>query len=196
MKNIDNQRSAKKNSVFLTAGWLFADLFLALSVIFLVSNSKIPSSEYLLSVSKSATLDVPQNSPMPDEEIITPTLTARPDENLQVGLDTTPVILIVNVTPVKYLSNDASETENIQVSLKNKLSDYLDRRAGLVITLGYHNEIGIGMRLAQKGNLELKKLYPELFRNSVMKSFWFSTDVINVAGTIKFEIYFLTKVDP
>ncbi len=192
MKNIDYQRNSKKNSIFLTAGWLFADLMLVLSVIFLVSSSKAQSKIFLISDLMTVTPEatIAYESPQ-EKETVTPTVVVAVDEDPQVGLDTTPVVLIVVVAPAAYLNENAFEVKSIQATLRKRLSNYSDKKAGLVITLGYHSEIGMGMRIARKGNSELNNLFPEIFSNTVMKPFWFSTDEINIAGTIKFEIYFL-----
>jgi hypothetical protein len=192
MRNLDFQRSSKKNTIFMTAGWLFADLLLVLAVIFLVSSSKVTQNASISSRSMSVTPS-PFFTATPHSS---PTFSVLPGDNLEVGLDTTPVIFIVNVTPVSFLGDNALESKRLQASLKNYVSDYSDKKAGLVITLGFHSNIGTGMQLAIRGNKELLNLYPDVFKNSVMKPFWFSTDEFNIAGTIKFEIYFLTKVIP
>lgn len=191
MKKINFHKSLSKNTIYLSSGWLFADLLLALGVIFLVSGSKSPSGVAVVIPSTPTASYTSQPIYPPDVSAMS-TSTITPEASSQVGLDKTPVILTINVMPSAFIEGNSREILRFQENLKNSLYKYLGKRAGLVITLGFHSNIGSGMQMARKGNLELVGLYPNIFGNSVMKPFWFSVDEINVAGTMKFEIYFLT----
>lgn len=203
MKYNNNIRQARKNSTFLSTGWLFADLLLALSVIFLISGSKATNNTPFTAIPTFTKTPVnifgpflQNETPTPTNIFFTPTPTIEISNESQIGLDQTPVIIVIHVNPENFLKGYSGAVDGFRASLKKSLSDYSSERAGLVITLGFHTNIGSGMQLARSGNSELRNLYPNVFRNSVMKPFWFSVDEINTSGTIKFEIYFFTNTNP
>ena len=180
----------KLNSTFLMAGWLFADLLLALGIIFLFSDSKnlMPANQEVFL--PETTTPSSQQTVSPSQLAISSATPVELDIS-QIGLDTQPVIFTVQVNPKSFVSSETFEISRFQTNLGRFMNQYLNSKVGLVITLGYHDNIGMGMQMARRGNAELLSSYPEVFNNSVMKPFWYSTDEINVAGVIKFEIYFL-----
>src|SRR5574341_527877 len=112
----------------------------------------------------------------------------------QIGLDLTPSLVTVSVDSQRLLNNDLAEIESLRSQIEYKFSNIQGKRVGLVITLGYHQTVANGMKLARMGNELLVEVYPEIFDRSVMKPFWYSIDDNHPVGTITFEIYFFTII--
>lgn len=192
------------------AGWLFADLLLGLAMLFLVFNTVGEKTTPLSTLTPSPTLsptsaiqkinktDVPNNVEPITRSTVTPTkfVTPLPEvtATAQIGLDLTPSLVSVSVDSQKILNGDLDEIENLRSQIRYKIGDFQEKRVGLVITLGYHQTVGGGMKLAKLGNEVLLDLYPEVFGRSVMKPFWYSLDEYHPTGTITFEIYFFTTI--
>jgi hypothetical protein len=182
------------------AGWLFADLFLGLFVLFLITMPGIKNlDELLLNSTATATSTF----------TLTPTLTTTPKPAIRkltttpipftltptplVGLDMTPAIVVVKVNASAALDNSEEELNSLKSAILDKFADYQNKRAGLVIVLGYHNDVSNGMALARLGIRILKEAYPQVFGQVVSKPFWYSLDSNHPSGTISFEVYFYNR---
>jgi hypothetical protein len=169
-----NQNNSNIRDSISLAGWLFADLFLGLAMLFLIFNTQGTEISYLNLVTSTPTL--------PPTSSISIAQTPTVDPSYEVGLDLVP----------HYITIPNSDDNSIKNQISQTLEQFPNKRAGLVITLGYHDEIRKGMALANKVNGSLKELYPIMFSNAVMKPFWYSIDQNHPIGTVVAEIYFFT----
>lgn len=199
----NNHNNSGFRDTISLAGWLFADLFLGLAMLFLVFNTIGDEDSLLSATSTSETPKVFRTvTPSPAITLTKPLQTSIPTHPLTptvkatvpVGLDLVPGFVTVNIVPQLLLSNNSSEIDTLTELLRARFKTYGDRRVGLVITLGYHKEVGSGIALAKKANMILRELYPEMFNGAVMKTFWYSLDENHPAGTITFEVYFFAQV--
>ncbi len=117
-----NRRKDSKASLILPVGWLFADLLLALAMIFLVANTIQPPSP-----------PKPTPTPKPTKVVVTPT----PSTSLI--LDPARVTLILTKLDPDKLSNG---TADAVTDLENKIREQItqkglqNRRAGIAIAYG------------------------------------------------------------
>lgn len=172
------------------AGWLFADLFLGLIVVFMASSR---AESYLQptntpTLTPSPTLTAIQSSKS--------TATVQPPEVVGLDIDH-PLRISVKVGDISaFLQDNQSSTDNFfnQFNSQFKENDRR-RRAGLVIALGYHNADNIG-RARQLANYAvdlIQSKYPAVFSKIVEKTYWWDPDANHPIGTVDFEIYFYTK---
>jgi hypothetical protein len=185
-----------KSSSYGMAGWLFADLFLGFSIIFLASVQYIPISA-TPKPSSTVTPTNTQKNPSftTPSQTFTPTSIPTPTDAI-VPLDLKPIEVFVRVVNVNDFLNNRGISYELLNSLENNFPiEYKNRRAGLVLTYGYtsSNNIGPGRQMAIKANLLLLEYYPEIFSGAVTKAFWWDSDDFNPTGTIKFEIYFFSQ---
>lgn len=178
------QRNSNGQRTVLLAGWLFADLFLVIAMIFLSSTSLASSPLLPLSSSTSTPL-----SSQPELSTQLPNSTSTPS----VGIDLTPLTFSVRVDPESFLANSPISFDRFKQQVDSHLLGYSDRKAGLIITLGYHISIGKGRQLAIIANNLLVNNYPSIFNNTVNKAYWWDIDETHPAGMISFEIYFFLK---
>src|SRR5581483_5233108 len=124
---MQNERRNTKHGIFHTAGWLFADLLLALTIIFIAASAtgkatpKVP-----LSIMPTPT-SIPTPTPTP---IPTPTPTA-----IKQTLDPHPLTFTINVNPFQLNSPDTITTVKGQVTQQLDQSHNGNRKVGFVITL-------------------------------------------------------------
>lgn len=201
MNIIKRFQSNRPNTVTL-AGWLIADLLLALAMIFFVFNTVGVYSEETATpiamretatptVTMTVTAEPTITTPKPVGVVnIKDTSTPIPTPTPYVSLDLNPSYVTLRIDPAKLLSNSEYNRSQISKALSNAFVDYKNKRAGLVITLGYHPESPNGYSMANRANTILAETYPEVFGGAVMKGFWWLNDPVNPAGTLKFEVYF------
>lgn len=170
------------------AGWLFADLFLGLIIVFMASF-RVEKQQFKIDVNPSATPTIATSTPNK------PTLTAEPTE--VIGLDLEPKVISVYMNNTsRFLSNDPESTKSFLAQFeKNFPLEYKNRRAGLVIALGYDTSgnISKARKIANRAVFLLETNYPSIFSNIVKKTFWWEPDAIRPIGTIEMEIYFFTE---
>jgi hypothetical protein len=190
MKNIGLQRH-NRNTVFLTAGWLFADLLLVLSVIFLISGSKktpvvLPNAQTPAFTSQTEIVN--RLTPTSTRFQYTPT----PEYGLN-PMPSTFYIYIDNMSG--FLGGDTISTNDFLKGVKKNLGNANNLKAGLIITQGYHKEISLGLQLANKANELLIENFPNEFGGKylIAKSYWYGSNQKFPSGTIKLEIYFYTS---
>lgn len=108
------RRSTQRN-MFTLAGWLFADMFLAMTMIFLIASA---IGTY-----------IPKTSAH----------TATPTPHL-IGMDTTPVTVTFTIDVNGLLNNDPAVAAQVQSQVRNQLKSYLSKhvngKAALVLTFG------------------------------------------------------------
>lgn len=183
-----NQR-VRFRDTYSIAGWLFADLFLGLIIVFMAS-SKTDTKEMKLILTATMTATV---TPTPTQ--IPPKSTLQPTE--VIGLDLEPKVISVYMDNTsRFISNDPASTKNFLAQFENKFpEEYKNRRAGLVIALGYDTSgnISKARQLANRAVYLLETNYPLVFSNIVKKTFWWEPDAIRPIGTIEMEIYFFTE---
>lgn len=201
-------------SAFGLAGWLFADLLLGLSMVFLAASLSTPFVSNTITLTATITpTETPTSTPQKTNTTVImtrtasatnviPSLTTVPTSTIipspstiqRIGLETTPVIISISVSPEDFLAGKFDSVSSFKNKADRILSQYKDRRVGLVITLGYHDEVRNGVRLAAKANQVLASSYPHMFDNAVTKEFWYSLDTNHPAGTIVMEVYLYTNV--
>ena len=120
-------------SLFWTTGWLFADLFVALTMGFLVANS-------------FAQVIPPSPTPTPLPTLVTPSPTVF------AGIDKTPIKLTINIDHNGILSGDQNAINNAksQVMAYQSLQG---RHAGVAETFG--GTLGLGAAIADAFNREV-----------------------------------------
>lgn len=195
-------KSQHRDTISLS-GWLFADLLLALAVMFLVispvgSLVHAPVINTPTSTMKPSAANTLATSTATPPSTTTPTLTPSLVPQLQstarVGLDLTPVLISVFAPPADILGRRPETLGTLRKQIEGQLRNYTGRRAGLVITLGYHDASNQGVRMSVIGNDLLKSSFPQIFQDSLMKEFWYSPMSGSPQGTIVFEIYFFTTI--
>lgn len=164
-----NHRHSPRNTIFSLAGWLFADLLLALTVIFIAASA--PG------------ISIAKNNPPPTVIIqeSTPTPTPQPE---QPTLDNKPFTFNISIT-----SEQPEETEVIDmVTQKLNESNNSHRKVGFVLNLaGELENPGTGEDRARIFNNALKSM-PN-FKNAVFKDYHHTG---NAPDTFWLEIYFFT----
>jgi hypothetical protein len=115
------------NVIFGGTGWLFADLMLALAMLFIAATSAgtAPSSQA-----------PPPTKPTPSPPVTRgPQVTASPTMAPKRPLDLTPVTVTLNIDPNAVLNGDHGQADAIR---KAVLTDHrlAGRQAGLVILFG------------------------------------------------------------
>ena len=122
------------------------------------------------------------------------THTIRP--TAAIGLDLEPLAISVHVDNISlFLQDNSASTKDFFAQFDRQFSqEYRNRRAGLIIALGYHNSghIALARQLANHAIDLLQSRYASVFSNIVEKTFWWDPDVNHPVGTIDFEIYFFT----
>jgi len=176
------------SSIFSTAGWLFADLLLALGVIFLVSGSKYDKPEIPISLSPT-TIASQTNTPTITISF-TPTIITETPTNTMNGVEKAgPVGLSSHQCYNIYLPNGSIDNDDIYEMLNNQLPDNPAIRAGLVLIWTHGETVGQGVEMSQQVGQILKAQFPESFSKTEMKSLYFEIGQIYL---IQLEIYFYT----
>jgi len=189
-------QSNSQNVVSL-AGWLFADLLLGLSMIFLLSSPPPPA----LSATPTPTLTptftatitpTPTSTPpmMPAGQvggsILTPSPTPLPTEYAPVGLSEPQCY---NLELAGSDPTDGSERTAILQQLKNQLPNDPSIRAGLLLIWGHGKDIYDGRRIAMRVGDVIQQTFPLSFADASRKSMGYD------AGDFKhvqIEVYFFT----
>ena len=186
---------------FTLAGWLFADLFLGLAMVFLISNTQamsvptttpipVTQSPSMALGGRSATRAAPTATPRP----LTATPTPSPTPTVPVGIEQQALIVRVQVQePSRLFSRESLTLQHLREDLTAQFSAYEGRRAGIVITEGNMTSISEGVRLAEMGNAVLEELFPRLFRGAVKKAYWRDPSVNSPAGTLTFEVFLFSE---
>lgn len=174
------------------AGWLFADLFLGLIVVFMATAQVPPKMGPSPTPTFYETLtSIPSPSITPKPLPSVPVSTSLPP-----GLDVQPFTFNIEIFIMPdFLARNEEAIQDFIRQVDKKLGGKKTQKAGLVITLGYHRQISVGLQLAQTANDLLISKFPNTFSSAttVTKSFWYTSDEIHPSGTLRFEIYFYTQ---
>ena len=166
----NNLHITKQRSIFHTAGWLFADLLLALTIIFIAASAGgKPAHKIILS-----TTPTPTATPVPIS-----TATPPPPQ----GLDPHPLVFSMNADPLQLGQPGTITQMKAQVEQQLSQSHNSNRRVGFVITLAG----GInGVNHATSFNAILASI--PAFQHSVFKNYH---DLNNPTNEFDLEIYFI-----
>lgn len=190
------------SSTLTLAGWLFADLLLGLSMLFLVSGSRghLPTATPTLTPAASRTPALAQRvdvtptltltaSPtvtwtptLPPKPSVTPS--ATPAAAIQPGLDA-PQCYNLELFSADTVSQTASITRVFQAQLPNELLN----RAGLVMIWVHGSDMQEGVRVAREVGRQLQAVLPQSFGNAQIKSLYFDTGNLY---HVQLEVYFYT----
>jgi hypothetical protein len=189
----------KKTSTFSVAGWLFADLFLGLMILFLIAD--IGDAGGVFAVAEEAGLTAPPTltptstvqptytpyptytpfptpSPVPT---VSPMATALP--TAVIGLDQDPIV--VKVDP----------GQDVVAAVRAAHDRNPSSRVGLMITFGYARSVAEGVTAARAANTELKTAFPDWIpEHAPTKELSWVPDASGSEGTIRLELYVLREI--
>jgi hypothetical protein len=156
------RRRRARRSTFSLVGWLFADLLLALTMIFVIISAV-------------------QGVYVPPKKVgVTPIISA---------LSSKPVDVMVQVDTMALLNSDPAAMASVQSQVKSQLRRYSQLKAGMVLTFGGGPDANQDTSVAQQINAVLASLGAKhfVFDKAVYRSF---IDLSQVAGTNLIEVYF------
>ncbi len=161
-------------------GWLFADVLLALSILFLGTTAQ------------GDTVLVPPTSTTTSRSPVTTTTTLPPFD----GLNRQPVVVTVAAIDLDALSQPGSpvaiaEADRIEAAVRDQLDDRLDGRheVGISLTFGVHPTVGRGQLLASAFNDVVAERFPQTFGDTALRTFDYRTE--QDRGSVRAELYFL-----
>lgn len=186
---------ASQNPISLS-GWLIADMLLGLAMIFLISNTRSAPTR-----TPTPTLTITATASPKATHTPAPTPTKLLSPTPPTGLELVPYKFRVQGDFDKIIADDPIEIDKLLRQISPNLTGYLNRRAGLVITLGFHTSrhISGAINYGKKVNKLLCRDYPTIFQcdkvnsGTVMKVYWWNDDPITPVGTLEFEIYFYNR---
>jgi len=149
----------------LLAGWLFADMLLALTIVMLGAQAP-PEAEAKPSAGPS-----PSKSPCA--------------EQLK-GVESKPIKAKFTVSPA---AGGRTLIAQVKRGLHRQAPGFSGKRAGMVLTFGGDGGSGQGVALASRVNRALKEAYPSVFRSAATRNFH---DLAAPAGSVSMEIYFIS----
>ncbi|MFC6881408.1 hypothetical protein [Actinomadura yumaensis] len=150
----------------LLAGWLFADMLLALTIVMLGAEAP-PKAEAYPSGGAS-----PSKSPCAAQ--------VR-------GVKSKPALAKFPVSPG---ASGRTLVAQVKKGLRKQASGFADKRAGMVLTFGGNGGSGQGVALASRVNTALREAYPSVFQSAATRNFH---DLAASAGSISMEIYFINN---
>lgn len=190
-------RANPHNTISL-AGWLFADLLLGLSMIFLLSSPPPPplpaTPTPTLTPTFTATF-TPNPTSMPSPmmptgqaggSILTPSPTPLPTDYAPVGLAEPQCY---NLELEGTDPTDGSERTAILQQLKNQLPNDPSFRAGLLLIWGHGKDIYDGRRIAMRVGDVIQQAFPLSFADASRKSMGFD---VGAYKHVQVEVYFFT----
>lgn len=157
----NDQRPHK--SIFALAGWLFADMFLAIMMIFIVASTV---GRY--------------DPPVDQAETQTPQIS---------GIDLYPQKISIMVNVFYLIHDDPTALKSVRDQVSSKLYENRARKAGIVLTFGCGPNDGQDTMISEHVNTALQKLSSQhfIFDKTVFRSF------INRGcplGQVDLEIYY------
>ncbi|XVQ89154.1 hypothetical protein ACQP2K_17590 [Microbispora siamensis] len=160
-------------SSLLLAGWLFADLLLALTIIMLGAQAPPPAPAMPLASEGSAS---PSPSPSPS-----------PCATWAAGVAAKPTKVSFRVNPV---ASDEELLAEVKRELRKHKKRLAGRHAGMVLTFGANGGTGDGVRLATRVNAAAGEAFPSIFQTAATRNFH---DLAAPSGSISMEIYFVSS---
>lgn len=173
------------NNTINLAGWLFADLLLGLSMIFLLSSSPPQRGYYPTSTPTITFTPTVTITPSPQPKA-SPTPTPLPTDWAPVGLSEPQCynLELINTDP-----GDGSERLAIIQQLRNNLPNDPKIRAGLLLVWGHGKDIYDGRRIAKRVGDVIQQEFPLSFSHASRKSMGFDAGVYK---HVQIEVYFFT----
>lgn len=169
----------------LLAGWLFADLLLGFGmIVFASSGGSLPSADAASAATTSST------STTTSTTTSTSTTTTVPP-----GIEQVPHIVEIQGNYALMTGAPSAERDAEINRLRGELLSVLDRegfggrRAALVLTFGFHPQVGQGQRLATSFNDGVLATVPDVFSGAALRFFDYRS---SPTGRIRAEIYFFT----
>ncbi|MEJ5201023.1 MAG: hypothetical protein WHV66_02210 [Anaerolineales bacterium] len=190
-------RANPHNTISL-AGWLFADLLLGLSMIFLLSSPPPPPLPATPTPTRTPTFTAtftPNPTSMPSPmmptgqaggSILTPSPTPLPTDYAPVGLAEPQCY---NLELEGTDPTDGSERTAILQQLKNQLPNDPSFRAGLLLIWGHGKDIYDGRRIAIRVGNVIQQAFPLSFSDASRKSMGFD---VGAYKHVQVEVYFFT----
>lgn len=191
-------RANPHNTISL-AGWLFADLLLGLSMIFLLSSPPPPALPATLTPTLTPTFTATITptptltpSPLPTEgqkeggRSLTPSPTPVPTNYAPVGLAEPQCY---NLELAGSDPADGSERTAILQQLKNQLPNDPSIRAGLLLIWGHGKDIYDGRRIAMRVGDVIQQAFPLSFADASRKSMGYD---VGTYKHVQIEVYFFT----
>ncbi|MEW2352983.1 hypothetical protein [Spirillospora sp. NPDC029432] len=148
----------------LMAGWLFADMLLALTIVMLGAEAP-PKAEA---------------SPAGG-----PSVSKSPCAAQVRGVESRPVSAKFRVSPA---ARGRTLIAQVKRGLRDETRGFAGKRAGMVLTFGGDGGSGQGVALASRVNTALRAAYPNVFQSSATRNFH---DLSASAGSVSMEIYFI-----
>lgn len=167
------RRRIEPASPLFLAGWLFADLLLALAVILLGTMAAPPTA------SESQPRSTPSATP-------TPTPSPSPTTSTPVGIDPNPFVVEIEVNTAALLARQPAERARVGREIRELTQPSNGRRAGLVLLWGYNPNLSTGIQLAERTKPIMLTYRPVMFTGTATK------ELGNVGGSnkVKLEIYY------
>lgn len=190
-------QSKSQNAISL-AGWLFADLLLGLSMIFLLSSTPPPTLPATPTPTLTPTFTVPITptptyTPIPmmkagqaGERTLTPSPTPLPSAYAPVGLSKPQCY---NLELAGTDPTDGSERTAILQQLNNQLPNDPSIRAGLLLIWGHGKDIYDGRRIALRVGDVIQQAFPLSFADVSRKSMGYDAGAFK---HVQIEVYFFT----
>jgi hypothetical protein len=153
-----SSRNGLSSGLFAATGWLFADLFLALAMAFLVANTV-------------------GNVPPPSARMApTPTPTPSPTPIPPRALDLKPISIMLHVNYVALLTGDPREIANVEQQVRS-VPQLSGRSAGLVLAFGGANGTSdaTGLKIATKVDNDVLRMLGAqgfVFQDTVYREFF------------------------
>jgi hypothetical protein len=164
-------------------GWVFADMLLALVLVFMGTQPGDPTAGKTPPATTTTTLPTTTTTP--------PTTTTTAPR----GVDREYICLRVQTEPGRLGSAAAPGDEGYLVSLTEELRQLLastgmaGREAGVVLSFGVSTTPGPGRATAEAYNELILKRLPEVFGSSAVRGFWDGTPGQNPAGSVMLNLY-------
>lgn len=185
----------RSRDTFGLAGWLFADLMLALAVLFFASNTFGETPPATPAATPTAVLAAtPLATPMATlapkpTPTATPTPTPTPPPTAAPTALSTPC-----ETTVVLKKHELSVTDPTPDKLQATFAPFQGQVAGLVLAYGHApvQNFSAGETLANRTNDMLRAALPDMFRSTTLMEAYHFIDPSG-APTVDFSVYFLTN---
>lgn len=196
---------SNRTSVIMLAGWVFADIFLGLMMIFMISSTQnplpagansgaaTPNASDIAATSVAARaltpIALPSNTPSPTATPPPPTATPRPGESVSLK----PVEFSVVVNADRLLGADAPGRASERASVAQQVRAVFakgvissNQIAGLVLTFGGSPSTSEGPALAKAVNDVLKSEFASTFGGATTRDY---LDLGSPRGTVLVEVF-------
>jgi hypothetical protein len=163
-------------------GWVFADLLLGLSVVFLATQPGDPKAKERAAVVSATTT----------------TSTTTTTTTMPPGVDKNFACLRISTDPSIMTGPDSPQRDDYIATLAQKVRDNIassvlkGREAGIVLSFGTAASTEEGTRIADAFNDDVLPRLPEVFGHSAARPFWGRNSGGASTGSVELNIYPLT----